>query len=341
RQGPGRGRVARCRGVLAQSLMGAFVVVLPAKGIEAPLLAGEVAAGRACGFGLESSVHPFMTTVLLGVRGLDELGVDAEANPPDGQAGQAAQGGGGEGHAVVGADDAWQAVLVKQPAEHGLAAGGFGGGQTLAGEQVAAEAVDDGEGVAVETVAGLEVTLEVGGPDVVGGEHGSQGPARMTGTGTAAPPGDEAVTLEEIAAGAARGPFPGRVLSRENTQQLLGTPGGMTVTGLEQSLHDNRRCFMRAGVWPAGPVAEPPETAGLIAGGPFVGGLAADAEPFAQLGHGDEVSLEVGDEFESLVHGGRLAPRHAGTSRGARSVTHVPGLKCYLCTWTVPDPLHL
>jgi len=41
----------------------------------------------------------------------------------------------------------------------------------------------------------------------------------------------------------------------------------------------------------------------LIAGGPLVGGLATDAEARAQLGNWEEVSSEVGDELDSLVHG--------------------------------------
>jgi hypothetical protein len=34
---------------------------------------------------LEGSVHPFMPAVLLGLSGLDQLGSDSEANPPDGE----------------------------------------------------------------------------------------------------------------------------------------------------------------------------------------------------------------------------------------------------------------
>jgi len=148
--------------------VGTVVVVLLAERVEATLLAGEVTGWRAGGFGLEGLVHPFMATVLLGVSGLDELGVDAEADPPNGKPRQAAQSGGGEGNAVVGADDAGQTVLLEQVAEHGLAADMLRGTEALAGEQVTAEPVDDGEGVAIEAVAGLELTLEVGGPDVVG-----------------------------------------------------------------------------------------------------------------------------------------------------------------------------
>jgi len=147
------------------------------------------------------------------------------------------------------------------------------------------------------------MTFEVGGPDVVGCEHGSEGPTGMARSRSAPPLGDEAMTLEEIAAGAASGPFPSRVLSRENTQQLLGTPGGMTVTRLEQGLHDSNGRFVRAGVRTAGLVAQPLEAVRLIAPGPLVGGLAADAEARAQLGNWEEVSLKVGDELDSLVHG--------------------------------------
>src|SRR5262249_43432798 len=150
---------------------------------------------------------------------------------------------------------------------------------------IAAEAVDDGEGVAVEAIAGLEVTFEVGGPDVVGREHGSLRPTGMTGSGSATSLGDQAVTLEEVAAGAASGPFPGGVLSGENTQQLLGTPGGMTVTRFEQGLHDSGGGLVRTGVRSAGLVAQPLESVSLIAGGPLVGGLATDAEARAQLGN--------------------------------------------------------
>jgi len=110
----------------------------------------------------------------------------------------------------------------------------------------------------------------------------------MTGPGSATPFGDESMALEEVAAGAAGGPFPGGVLSGENTQQLLGTPGGMTMTRLEQGLHDNGGGFVRAGVRSAGLVAQPLEPVDLIAGGPLVGGLATDAEARAarKLGRG-------------------------------------------------------
>jgi hypothetical protein len=42
--------------------------------------------------------------VLMRARGLDELGADPEAEPPDAELGEAAEGTGGKGLAIVGAD---------------------------------------------------------------------------------------------------------------------------------------------------------------------------------------------------------------------------------------------
>lgn len=80
--------------------------------------------------------------------------------------------------------------------------------QSLAGEQESAIAIDDGEGIAVEAVAGTEVALEVSGPDLVGYLHRRVGSAGMAQARAAAALGDQAVALEDVASGAAGRPFP-------------------------------------------------------------------------------------------------------------------------------------
>ena len=65
--------------------VGPFGVELVQKVIEAGLLLKTVLAWRPRGFGLESSVHAFVTAILLGFSGLDALDGDAEPQPPDGQ----------------------------------------------------------------------------------------------------------------------------------------------------------------------------------------------------------------------------------------------------------------
>jgi hypothetical protein len=53
------------------------------EGVEAALLSPEVSFRWSGGARLEGFVHAFVATVLLGLAGLDELGKDAEADPPD------------------------------------------------------------------------------------------------------------------------------------------------------------------------------------------------------------------------------------------------------------------
>jgi hypothetical protein len=95
-----------------------LLVVFSAEVVEPNLLRGEVALRWSCRLVLERPMHSFVTAVLLRVRRLDQLRVNAQANPPDGKAGEATEGGGGEWHPVIGSNGAWKAVLVEQTEKH-------------------------------------------------------------------------------------------------------------------------------------------------------------------------------------------------------------------------------
>ena len=79
---PRRRVIQRGRGSLAQRLMGAFMVVLPAEAVESSLLSGLSRLWRACGLRFEGPVHPFMTAILLGPPRLDPLVPDASVSHP-------------------------------------------------------------------------------------------------------------------------------------------------------------------------------------------------------------------------------------------------------------------
>ena len=93
------------------------LVVRSLKAVEPSLLCSSVGGRRSCGLSLERPVHAFVSSVLLWVSGLDEFGVDAESDPPDGEPGDPSERSGSERSAVVRADDRRQAVLSECPDE--------------------------------------------------------------------------------------------------------------------------------------------------------------------------------------------------------------------------------
>src|ERR1043166_1345587 len=96
-----------------------LVVVVLDELIKASLLLQEVLARRLGGFLLQRQVHALVSAVLLRLPGLDTLERDPQAQPPHRELAQAEErGGAGEGHAVVGADRAWQAVVLESALEH-------------------------------------------------------------------------------------------------------------------------------------------------------------------------------------------------------------------------------
>ena len=100
--------------------MRALLIELLDEVIEAPLLPPHRGGRRSGGLLLESLVHPLVTTVLLRLPRFDQLGIDAESDPPDREATESADGGGCERDAVVGTDDLGKPIFLESSAEHRL-----------------------------------------------------------------------------------------------------------------------------------------------------------------------------------------------------------------------------
>jgi hypothetical protein len=182
------------------------------------------------------SCRPF----LLRRAGLDEIGEDPKADPPDGERGEPAERLGGKGDPVIGADAPGQAVLAKQALEDGPGLAQLGTGEALTGEQQAAVAVRHRERETVLPIAQLKLALVVGGPDGIGRLHlRARRPGRSR-SAQAAAGSDEAQVLEAARDGGAH--RPGRLgpALAHQAEQLPRPPVRMAVMGLEQALEQHR-----------------------------------------------------------------------------------------------------
>jgi hypothetical protein len=228
----------------------AFLVEFLAETVEAPLLGGAVARRWAGGLGFKGSVHAFVASVLLGFARLDELGQDTEAYPKGGERGEAGERGGGEGHPVVGANAFGEPELTEEAHEYRFGLGHRSRAQGLAAQKVAAVAVRDRQRIAIDPVAGLEVSLEVGTPHDVGGAD-SRGRFAWVAHAPACPGlADQTVASEDVADGGAGRPGPIGMASGKRSQELLRAPGGMALARFHEPLHDRLgglgRASMRA-----------------------------------------------------------------------------------------------
>ena len=101
-----------------------------------------------------------MAAVLLWVARLDALDLDAEPEPPDRQLAEPEECiGACEGNGVIGADGLGQAELLEDGLEYREGIGFLGGGERLAGEEVAAGEIGDRQGVAIAPISEYEVLI--------------------------------------------------------------------------------------------------------------------------------------------------------------------------------------
>src|SRR5262249_33952327 len=79
-------------------------------------------------------------------------------------------------------------------------------------------------------------------------------------------------------------------------------------------------------------IAQTIQAFGLVALEPLIARLATDAVLGGELGHRKQLGLILANEFQALLHGRRLAPRHRGTSTVLAAPARAK--ECYLCRWT-------
>jgi hypothetical protein len=288
--------------VLPQRFVRAFVVELVEEAVESSLLSPAGGRWRPGGFGFQRTMHTFMAAVLFGVGRLDQLRVDAQSDPPDRESGEPSDRAGGEGRAVVGADDLWQSELTKQAPKDCLCSLEGWAEQRLAAQDVSAEAIGHGEGIAVLAVAGAKLSFEISRPDLVGGRHRGLWSSWMARSAAAAGV-NTALSLEDVTDRAPGRPGPIRMASHQNRQQLLGPPAGMMAASLQHGLHNTGSRLVGAALGASRPIQKTGGTLGPVARQPLVSGLSADAEPLTELCHAEKLSEIICHEQCSLVHG--------------------------------------
>ena len=100
---------------------------------------------------------------------LDPFNTNSQAKPPDGELAQIEQGvSRSEGHAVIAADVGGQAAFPKKPFKYGESEVSLGRRKRLAGQQIPAGMIGDGERVAVWMIPRQELALVIGAPEFIG-----------------------------------------------------------------------------------------------------------------------------------------------------------------------------
>jgi hypothetical protein len=234
------GAVEHRRPALLQRLVGPHLVEGTAEGVEAPLLGAERAGRGAGGLGFEVSMHPFGPAILVRGSGLDELGPHLEPEPPDAGLGEAAEGAGGKGLPIVGANPLGESVGAEEAPKDLLGRLEQRTLEPVAGQPIARVGILDGERIAVAPIAELERSLEVDRPDGIGPGDRGLGAAGVRAELRAAPMPDAAVSHQDPMTGGNGGhPLGGMGLG----QELV--PEGLMLYQTPSDIEDARRATRR------------------------------------------------------------------------------------------------
>lgn len=246
-----------------------------------------------------------MAAILLRLARFDQLRPDAQANPPDRQARQAAQRRRRKRNAVIAAHHVGQAIALEHPQQRTTRLLVCRRGQRLAPERIAAPPVHDRQRVAVGARAETKLPLEINRPHGVRHVHWRVRRAGMRAQVAAARRRgrDQAGALQPGPHRTRGRQRPLGMASAQHRQQFLGPPARMTSPQLEQRIHDERITRMRTRVGPARSLQQAGRTLVRVAPNPFVAGLPADVVAGAQLGDRADAPLVVGYELQTLIHG--------------------------------------
>ena len=264
--------------------MRAFQIIVVAPAVKVVLAGGQIGKGPLVQqFGFEGAMEAFVFAQGLGVRGPGMTEGNAQADEPDGQGREGAE---GERDAPRGA------IIHQHAVGQAIAPEGLrqvrldrralfiGTGMETEGE--AGAVVQHGQGVAPAGGHG-EMAFEIHLPQGIGGGVLEALPRPLGGSRDGGEPGGAA---ENRGDGARRG-YGGIAQSLETGVQFAAAPRGV----LGAQLQDRR--FERGGgalghlVRAAGVIGEARAACRRIAGQPFIGGGGADLEPATEGAEGD------------------------------------------------------
>jgi hypothetical protein len=163
-----RRRPARAGSPMAQGFMRTLLVIPPPEGIEPALLAPPRRRGGARRLTFEFAVHPFMGAVLLRRAAPEALVDNPLLHPPHIEGRPAMQPERRERRSIVRPDRLREPDRAKQGQKYRSGVGGADRSQSPTHQHGAAEMIGHRQGIAVLAIAHPELTLEVGGPDLVG-----------------------------------------------------------------------------------------------------------------------------------------------------------------------------
>ena len=251
-----------------------------------------------------------MAAVLLGCARRDELGADAQADPPGREVRESTQGVGGQGHPVVGTDALGYTARVDAAGEHGLGFSHTGGGESRTAEAHAAVAIGHRPGITVQAVPGVTLAVAIGTPPLVGRSEPRGRLARMAEAATVTCLRDQAAAAHDSADRGAPRPRPARMPWVHERPQCLGAACRVPTTHLHDGLDAVRRRLLRAAAWGARTSLQPWGSGGEIALKPLGARLTTDAVPRAQRSDRPRSSQVVSHAWEVLVHGSCVSPGH-------------------------------
>src|SRR5262245_56593095 len=259
---------------------------------------------------LKGSVHAFVASILAGLARLNALGTDAQLDPPFRQLTDPAQGQGGKGGAVIGANAIRQAVSAKSPLKPGsnrLI------GRVLQGptdQQIPREIVTERQRITAPPAPHQKISLEVRAPYLI---RRSALTKRFTIRCDTTPQHtalDQPRTLKNLTG--RRVCWPGNLgfSSSQKVHHLLRSPTLMAKLGLYQHLaHALGRLIGMTLRCPRA-FRQRLDAVVLVALDPFVSGRSADAIGSTQFNLRAFITQPIGDKLYSLIHGTGLFPRH-------------------------------
>src|SRR5947207_12803491 len=192
--------------------------------------------------------------------------------------------GAGERHTVVGANGFREAEFFEHPLEHGEGVDLLGGRERLAGKQVAAGKVTDGERIAIALIGEHELAFVIGAPQIIRQNRpGQVGALRLV--ASFATTIDQAVAIKYRMHRANRRRLDIAMYSLELLAHVGRAPARSLALELNDQLFDLTGQPVSVPVGPSTAIGESVEPAVLIALVDLVAGLARDIELAAQRRH--------------------------------------------------------